>query len=420
MRRFDQSGLFDRLAERGALTRELMLALTDEIARFHDEAAIRKDQGGRAGIAAVVEINARGMRGAPPGSLDPTAIDRLDGASRAALDRQAQLLEARRRSGHVRYCHGDLHLRNICLIDDRPTLFDRIEFSEMLACTDVLYDLAFLLMDLDHRKLVPLANAVLNRYLDLRSEDDGLAALPLFLSLRAGVRAHVSAVAAAQQTDELRSEALRGEARSYLARALSLLQPSPPCLVAVGGLSGTGKTTLAYALAPQLGAAPGARVLRTDVLRKRLAGVAPETPLARQAYTQQAGAAVYAAQLAQVRAALTCGRAVIADAVFARPEERAAMAALAHELDVPFAGLWLHAPAATLEHRVDARRGDASDADVAVVRQQATYETGRIEWTTLDAGGDPASILRRAQDVLRTLLPAALDHEPQRRVPEPG
>ena len=108
------------------------------------------------------------------------------------------LLETRKAAGKVRRCHGDLHLRNICLLDGKPTLFDCLEFSDALASIDILYDLAFLLMDLEHRGLAHLANRVLNRYLDRTEEDDGLEAMPLFLSLRAGIRAHVTATALAQ------------------------------------------------------------------------------------------------------------------------------------------------------------------------------------------------------------------------------
>ena len=121
-------------------------------------------------------------------------MERLERETRRALERRRPLLQARRAEGRVRRCHGDLHLRNIFLLEGRPTLFDAIEFSEALSSIDVLYDLSFLLMDLDHRDLRQLANVTLNRYLGITGDVDGLAALPLFLSLRAAIRAHVEAV----------------------------------------------------------------------------------------------------------------------------------------------------------------------------------------------------------------------------------
>src|SRR5581483_535931 len=138
-----------------------------------------------------------------------------------ALGRAAPSLEARRQRGRVRRCHGDLHLGNICLYDGEPTLFDAIEFSDAIACIDVLYDLAFLLMDLVHRGLGGLANLVLNRTLDREADADGLVAMPLFLSLRAAIRAHV---ALARGSDA----AADNQSRSYFALAERLLDPAPP------------------------------------------------------------------------------------------------------------------------------------------------------------------------------------------------
>ena len=182
----------------------------------------------------------------------------------------------------MRRCHGDLHLRNVCLFAGKPTLFDCLEFSDELASVDVLYDLAFLLMDLEHRGLVDYANLVLNRYLDLTGEDDGLAAIPLFLSSRAAIRAHVTATTMERAAQPAAKADIAAEARRYLDLSARFLRPRSPCrLIAIGGLSGTGKSTLAAALAPSL----GARVLRSDVVRKQLFKVPPETRLPTSAYT---------------------------------------------------------------------------------------------------------------------------------------
>jgi len=404
MRRFDQDMLFDRLAGRGALTPALMVDLAGRIASFHDAATPSAAFGGAAGIRAAIDGNAGDFAVAEPGLFDAGAVAGLTEASTAALARIAALLDRRRAAGKVRRCHGDLHLRNICLDDGRPTLFDCIEFNDAIATIDVLYDLSFLLMDLEHRRLRPLGNAVFNRYLDLRDEADGLAALPLFLSLRAAIRAHVGAAAAAAQPQAAASQALRQEARGYLTMAADLLRPAPPALVAIGGLSGTGKSTLAYGLAPELGAASGARVLRSDVIRKRLMQVAPETRLPETAYRAEVTARVYAALHDEAAAALAAGHGVIVDAVFGRPAERAAMAATARAASAPFAGLWLEAPVKVLEARLGARRGDASDATAAVLRRQLAYDLGEIAWPRIDAGGDPADTLAAAWRRLAPLI----------------
>ncbi len=126
------------------------------------------------------------------------------------------VLDRRRAEGKVRRCHGDLHLRNVCLFENRPTLFDCLEFSEELASIDILYDLAFLVMDLEHHGLGDFASLVLNRYLDLTGEDDGLPAMPLFLSSRAAIRAHVTATALERTAGSATRPAMAAEARRYL------------------------------------------------------------------------------------------------------------------------------------------------------------------------------------------------------------
>ena len=170
--------------------------------------------------------------------------------SRSALDRHAGRLDRRREAGFVRQCHGDLHLRNIVLIDGRPTLFDAIEFNDEIACTDVLYDLAFLLMDLWRRRLPRHANVVLNRYLGETLDFDGLPLLPLFLSCRSAVRAKTSATSAGLQSDPRRRGELEEIARE-LSRAgcHAVAFRRPASLIAIGGFSGSGKSTLAHALA---------------------------------------------------------------------------------------------------------------------------------------------------------------------------
>jgi hypothetical protein len=211
----------------------------------------------------------------------------------------------------------------------------------------------------------------------------------------------VTADRAAQEQDD----AARGDretARAYLRAALGYLQPAPPRLVAVGGLSGTGKTTLAAALAPELGSAPGAVHLRSDLERKTLFGVGETDRLPAQSYTAEASAKVYAIVLRKAHLALAAGHSVIADAVYSAPEERSAIEVLAAHLGAPFQGLWLSAAPETLAARVDARRNDASDATSQVVQQQLAWRIGALSpaWTALDAGALPQEVHRRASVAL--------------------
>ncbi len=222
--------------------------------------------------------------------------------SRDETARLAPLLDARSEAGLVRRCHGDLHLGNIVLIDGHPTAFDALEFDERLATIDVLYDLAFLLMDLDVRLDRAAANVVLNAYVVAEptgGEIDGLSALPLFPG-------NARARCAASWRWSRHCSGPKGEtrtliavARSYVAAANTYLEPKPPVLVAIGGLSGTGKSTLAASLAPLIGPAPGALSLRTDIERKRMFEVPETQRLTSDHYAEQLSDDVYAVMYAK-------------------------------------------------------------------------------------------------------------------------
>ena len=390
MNRFDQDDLFDRLALTGGLNNRLLEDTAEAIAGFHRDAAVQAGYGGAAATAAIIENNARCFAESAADYFDPKMVARLNDKSRRWANSLTSLLDERRDGGRVRHCHGDLHLRNLVLLDGKPTLFDAIEFSEELAHIDVLYDLAFLLMDLDHRGLRGFGNIVLNRYLDITGDDTGLATMPLFLSMRAAIRAHVSA--AAQEDTPV--------GRDYMNLALAYLDPPPPRLIAVGGLSGTGKSLLARTLAPDIGRPPGARVLRTDVLRKRLAGRNALDRLDQAAYTADMSERTYQALYGAASTLLSAGHSVIADAVFSKPGERHAIEKVAQDHGLPFHGLWLEAQSDALIERVEKRTGDASDATAAVVRHQLTYDLGTLTWTRIDASGEPDKTLRAAQRVI--------------------
>ena len=321
------------------------------------------------------------------------------------------LLAERARAGFRRRCHGDLHLGNLVLWKGRPTPFDALEFDEALATIDILYDLAFLLMDLEHRGLRARANNVLNRYLWRADEQnlEGLAALPLFLAVRAGVRTMVDLHRIAG-ADRALPDVL-DDARRYLAQATQYLAPAQPCLVAVGGLSGSGKSTLAAAIAPRIGLGPGAIHLRSDLERKRLHGVGETDRLPDEAYTQTVTEQVYAFLNEKAARVLATGYSVVVDAVHASPQERAAIACVAETARVPFVGLWLDAPGQILKSRVTARTGDASDATADVVARQLHYELGDITWHRLDAGGVFEALCRKAAALI-PLLSAPQAQEP--------
>ena len=382
MRRFPAAAQLDRVAAAGELADGLVDALGETVARSHAAAPPRLDKGGAAAMREIAAGNRIDLTVAAPAVFSADAVRELDAATAAALDRLGPMLDARRAAGRVRHCHGDLHLANIVLLDGRPVLFDCIEFDDDFACIDVLYDLAFLVMDLIEKGHQSAATRLLNGWLERTGDHAGLALLPLFLSLRAAIRAKVLGLAALRDPN-----ADRGEPRRYLGLAARFLTPAPPVLVAVGGGSGTGKTTLARALAPELpGPAPGAVILRSDVIRKELFGRPATERLPAEAYLPEVSERVFATIAERAASCLAGGHSVIADAVYGHAAQRAAIAAVAAARRVPFHGFWLEAPLRLKLDRVARRLGDASDADAAVVRRQAeTIDAASVTWRRLAA-----------------------------------
>ncbi|MEQ9489709.1 MAG: AAA family ATPase [Alphaproteobacteria bacterium] len=396
MKRFDQSGLLDRLADKGKLDQPLLIGLAAEIARFHD-AEDPVDGGGAAAMRTIVDGNLADLKG----QIDDTLLRRLRDGCDARFAVLSPLVDRRAAAGCVRHCHGDLHLGNVCVIDGNPVLFDCIEFNEEFAQIDTLYDLAFLLMDLDHHGETAAANLVLNRYIEARPDEAaGVALLPLFLSIRAQVRAKVSYFGAAAQQDEDKARELRDAGAAFTDDALRYLQTEPPRLVAVGGASGSGKSTLAAALAPHVGSVPGAVHLRSDAIRKRLWGVDDLTRLPAAAYKPAMHRKTYAEMESLADAVLEAGGAVVADATFTHEGSRQRIERIAEAAGVPFTGLWLDAPQEVLEQRVTDRRGDASDATAQIVRRQMTADWGRIDWHRLKSDSDTLSLLGKARALL--------------------
>ena len=401
MKRFDQSMVFDRLAEAGGLSQNILKQLSEVIVAYQKSATVVPTSDGTVKMKALVSQLTTAFN-ADRQFISQEELGRFKNHARTQLERAKYSLRLRGRRGCVRRCHGDLHLRNIVLLDGKPTLFDAIEFNEDIATIDLLYDLAFLIMDLDQRGLRPQANLVLNRYLHhsgTAADIYGLTALPLFLACRAGIRAIVAMDRAAQlATDDIGP--ITETIRHYFEMALGYLEPAPARAIAVGGFSGSGKSTVAAALAPHVGSAPGALHLRSDLERKAMFGVAETERLPPESYTQSSSDKVYDLLMQKARVAMKAGHSVVVDAVFSKPGERAAIEQAAARQGVPFAGLWMNAPRETLLERVAGRRGDASDATGAVVEEQLTRGTGPIGWQPIDASGATVDVVATARSHL--------------------
>jgi uncharacterized protein len=394
MARFDETQSLDHVAASKTIDPALATAVADAILRSHDRAPRADGESWLASIAPIIARNTakfRTVRG-----LDAVAVNQLDAASRDSATTLQSLLRQRGEQGFVRRCHGDLHLANIALVNGRPLLFDAIEFDPVIATTDVLYDLAFTLMDLIHFDQAAAANEVFNRDLAGAGDEglEGLRLLPLFLSVRAAIRAHVLFVKSEQGGG---SDAVWREARRYFDLAVRLIAPGPSLLVAIGGLSGTGKSVLARDLAGLIEPPPGAVIVRSDVVRKRLFSASETTALPESAYGPDVTERVYGMLSSAAQRVLAQGCSVILDAVYLQEAERTEIEGFAAAHGVRFVGLFLTTDLATRLARIEQRKGDASDATRNVALQQETFTIGAVNWHMVDASGTPSQSLRNAR-----------------------
>ena len=382
MRRFAQDALLDRIAKRGELTAERVDAIAAAVAGFHariERAPRASACGSPERVAAFAEQNFDQLDTLVAAPADFEHLEALRTWTGLEFSARREIFAERKREGFVRECHGDLHLGNIALIDDRPVAFDCIEFNDDLRWIDVMSEVAFLVMDLLDQKLDALAWRCLDRYLQLTGDYGGLAVLRFYLVYRAVVRAKIACMRARQPGLDAAGQArLADEYRGYFRLARRLAESARPAIVLMHGLSGSGKTTIAQSLLESLGAIR----VRSDVERKRLHGL---DPLVRT--HQPPGAGLYGPEvtrrtydrLAEVaRAIVDAGFPAIVDATSLRRHERDGVRELARTLGVPFAIATCSAPEALLRQRVMARErvgADASEATTAVLdRQLATQE----------------------------------------------
>lgn len=384
MRRFDTAGvLAAQSAGRPDWTPESgqMRDLGRLIAQFHAGSEICSDLQHINNTKYVIDSNRENIA-AFRDQLGLGAVDAYDRTIQAVYGELAPALEARFAAGFVRHCHGDLHLGNILIENGKPVLFDCIEFNDRLSQIDVLYDLAFLLMDLWVRGHEAAANLMLNVWLEqaARLEGDapavyaGLKCLPLYMSMRAAVRCHVSANSAHDPNGGME------KARLYLKAAQGFLEIQPAQLMAIGGLSGSGKSTRARQEAPRIGRAPGAVILRSDEIRKRLWAWPEYETLPKEAYLPKENVRVYDHMFALAQTTLNAGQSVVLDATFREAAWRDRCADLARQQNTAFTGLWLDLPAAVRGRRVAGRLNDVSDATPDIALSQQDIDLSQILW----------------------------------------
>ena len=373
MRRFDEAGRLDRVCARGELQARHLSDLADTVSAFHQTAAVASSDspfGAPAQIIAPMRDNFDALLEGLPTTDLPSRLKALRGWTEAQFAQLTPLLQARKQAGRVRECHGDLHLANLVLIDERVRMFDGIEFSDRLRWIDVASEVAFTYVDLLAHQQSGLADWFIDEYLSRTGDYEAALLLRFYGVYRAMVRAKVAAIRTRQTQDDGR------EALAYIALAERLLTPPAARLVITHGLSGCGKTVASNQLLLSDASASTLR-LRSDVERKRLVGLASSersgAPLNDGIYTAAAHGRTYGHLLEQAQRLLRAGWSVVVDATFLRRADREAFRALARDCGVAFSILAPQATPAQLRERILTRSAlgqDASEATLDVLAQQ--------------------------------------------------
>ena len=373
MVRFDQHDLFDVRLMEGRFDPAWMDQLATTIACFHRDAESSshiRHFGEAEFLQSHMEASLKYAEQASGPDVPPLLLSSLKRKSGVCLDRLRSSIRERQKH-FVKNCHGDLHLKNITLFNNRPTPFDCIEFSDEFRMIDTMNDVAFLVMDCDSRERSDLGYRFLSRYLEQSGDYDGLKLLPLYLSYRAGVRGKVSCLLLDETgdtpgPDSNSSETLHRDIHHYYTLAAQYLTSAQkPELFIIGGLSGSGKSHLALLGLQYINAV----IIRSDATRKRIAADHPDLPL----YGNEMHRLTYQAMFDAAEKSLAAGFSVILDATFLHPESREHAAALGSAQGVLRHFYWLDIDQQTLRENIGRRQAesrDISDADLEVLEGQ--------------------------------------------------
>lgn len=401
MHEFEEGMLFDNMVERGDLDRFEMMDTAEKIFDLHQKAEVVMSRNPIDIIKGRIYENNAMIRCFVPDIFDAEDVDALEKDQLESLEKNKELLLKRQKDGKIRWCHGDLTLRNLAMWNGQVMPFNPIEFYDDLTQIDTLYDFAFLLVELESKGQRRLASILFNHYMALSADWEGIPVLPLFLSCRAAVNAYVFAQRSSEIKDKHEAALMANRAYEQLVISKRFLEPPKPVLVACGGLSGSGKSRIARESAPFIGNPPGAVILRDDVLRKNILNTKLDEHLDPSKYSPELEAQVFDLLCHECRCVLQTGQSVVADALFHDARQRQAIEEVAREMNVNFQGLWVDAPLEVRIERVASRKRNPSDVKTAdELRQQLDIDVGPISWDKIDTSGDRMTTLTR----VRTLL----------------
>lgn len=341
--------------------------------------------------------------------FDKTKLNILMRSALENLAKNARLIALRQKSGHVRKCHGDLLLCNIAYENGKFLFFSPIEYSETMDCIDTLYDLAFLMMDFEARGMRRLTNMLFNHYMAYTNDLEGYPLLPLYQTMRAATRAAVCAKKATMLENNEKQQAI-DSARQYFELAYHFMTSHQPILIACGGLSGSGKSRIAREIGGLMNPAPGAVILRDDIVKQQINGCGIHGGFDRDVCDKPVvERVVYDVLRQQARTALKIGSCVIVDALFYNEAERQAIEELAQEMNVPFVGLWMDAPLATRVERIHTRKRNPSEVKTQdELEQQLSLETGDVSWYQIMTDKGREETIVSVIDLLKQISPVPL------------
>jgi len=376
MNQFPQENLLINVYESGSLTTQQMKELGKLVAQFHQNTPTNEyitSFGTPEKIAESITQNYQQTLKYIGIAQNQTQYEQTKAFTDNFLIQHRDILEKRQIDGKIRECHGDLHLKNICIWQDRIQLFDRIEFNEPFRFVDVMYDVAFAVMDLDSKGEKVFANVFLNTYLEETGDWEGLQVLPLYLSRQAYVRAKVTSFLLDDKaiSEEEKAQA-KATASAYYHLAWQYTQPQKGKIIMMSGLSGSGKTTVAHKKAIELNAIH----IRTDAVRKHLANIPLQTKGEETIYSQGMTVKTYQKLLESAKILTPQGFTVILDGKFDRISWRQPVLDFALNNNIDLEIIYCQAPLEILRDRILQRDNDISDATPELLTQQeARWET---------------------------------------------
>ncbi len=405
MKRIPESDILGNVLPSDSFGRFEVMDLAEQLAELHSKAKPFRTKWGVPVVQKIILETERVLSCFCPSLFEREKLDSLMQGMLKNVGENSRLLAMRSKSGHVKKCHGDLLLSNIAKEGGKYLFFSPVEYDEHAECIDTLYDLSYLLMDFEMRGMRKLSNILFNHYLAYMNDVEGYPLLHLYQSMRAAERAAVCAKRSVMLQGQEKKDAVE-KAQIYFKMACHFMTSYPPVLIACGGLSGSGKSRVAREIGGYLNPAPGAVILRDDIVKKQINGCPIDQHFDKAFDTPIVEKVVYDVLRQEAKIALSSGCAVIVDALFYDENERRMIEELAQDLGVTFVSLWMDAPFEVRLGRVESRKRNPSDVRTQEdLEKQLTLETGIVTWPKIITNKSREETLQDALEILNKVCP---------------